>query len=267
MYLVILAWTIIAIMLDLHKLKGKSFSNSGQDYIPNETRLIPFSKYFCQSLKLVTNYTGNSEYNASLHIIENYPFLFDHSILYIESTEHLTKNKLYYFHFGSLVNIEACNQESLISNYCSMNISKIFSDGSTSYVDGFTIISCEEGVSTHTFSFDDEGYYFFNVSHFDFCDMYVRMSLNATSYSLYSNTSISSCFVSTSKYNSSCSVNVPFSKTTYALLTIEPNSSAVNSKYDDIPLETICEPRVWVYLVAFILLISLAICLFSFCLL
>ena len=46
----------------------------------------------------------------------------------------------------------------------------------------------------------------------------------------------------------------------------EPNSSAVNSKYDDIQLETICEPRVWVYLVAFIMLISLTICLFSFCL-
>ncbi len=258
---------IIVVMVVLNQTKGKSFTNSGHYYIPNEKRLIPYSNYFCQSLKVKTTKYSSihvRDYVISLNLLDSDPYLFDHNIIYIKSMEHLNKNRVYYIHFGSNIIIDACNHED--SDCSVININKMFNNGSTSVVGNFSLYSCGEDLSPYSYSFEDEGYYFFNTDTLDIisCDMFINITLYLTSYSLYGSTSISSCGIRV--YNSeyfftSCSIDLPLSTTSYALLSIKPQPTTKITKFDEVPLETICEPRVWVYL----LIIPLAGFYFHLC--
>ncbi len=256
---------IIVVMVVLNQTKGKSFTNSGHYYIPNEKRLIPYSKYFCQSLKVKTKYSGILDYSISLNLLDSDPYLFDHNIMYIRSMKHLSKKRVYYIHFGSNVTINACNRE---NSYCSIYINKKFNNGSTSVVKSFSLYSCGDDLSPYSYFFDDEGYYFFSTDTFDTipCDLFVNITLFLASYSLYDSTSISSCSIYSFDYGSTCSIDLPFSTTRYALLSIKPYWPSTNiGKFDEVPLETICEPRVWVYLLSSVLLTLVASCYFHLC--
>lgn len=279
-------------MIALRFTEGRSYSNRGEayEYGPTDTRLIPFSKSFCQSLRLTTKYfrSGPNEYNLSFYMLSSKPRLFSQEKFTLSDrvASTTTRHFLVYMHLGSEVTVSACfiDSEIIISSTSFLIVKGIneyddeFAKRDIRSVAEFSISAhCRESMRRFSYVIKDDDYYyliFHSTSDFSVpMNLNVSMSLNLTQYDhLYNNTITSSCFLSTSNYESTCSIPVPLSTDSYALLTIHPASSDVE-RFDEIPLETHCVPRLWVYIVPPILLAIVLIAascfylsLFVFCL-
>lgn len=259
---------IVSTMIGLRYARGRSFTNSGLDYGPTETRLIPYSYMFCQGLKLENKYSGSQGYNLSLHLLADDPFLSEQNVITISSIKEYNSKEWYYIHSGSRVTVNACYNNSRIYEvtYLTLNIAR---GVSKSVEKRFSFSSCEAGGNVSlSYLFEEEGFYY--ILFYSDCHPYCSLSLNLnfsifiTNYNSHNNTVVSSCSISTSKFGSSCSVNVPYNKN-YALLTIQPDNSSDVEIYDKISLETECEPRVWLYVVPSILSAFLMLCCLTCC--
>jgi len=101
--------TVASMILVLRFTIG-NFYSSGEHYGPTETRIIPFSKFLCQNMKVKTTYDGSQEYNVSFHLLSSHPGFFKSENFSISETlsaksEH---HYLLYMNSGSEVAVSAC---------------------------------------------------------------------------------------------------------------------------------------------------------------
>ena len=265
---------LISIILGLRFTIGSFHTNGRQSYGPTDTRLIPFSNSFCQSLTLKTKYSGSDEYKLSFFMLRSQPGLFAHEnfTISVRVVAAVEQHYRFYMYSGSEVTVSACFVNSAVivpltwlyivrgdgynGGYLSSDDKSVVTHHNISY-------NCMNTVASISYSIRDADFYYFvfytsnpgvPVLYLD-----VKMSFYHIHYAVYDDPVISSCTLSTSNYGSMCSVSVPLSTRSYALLTIHPESSDVD-RLDEVPLETHCEPRLWVYVVPPFLLISMLVC-------
>lgn len=272
---------LIIINIFLHYTKGVSFTNSGQSYSPIDSRLIPFSNIFCQSLSLQINYNGSNDYSISFLMLPSHPQLSENERFFIseEVLAEVEQHYLLYLHSGSEVTASAC----FINSFSIVPFTSLYIiQGVDGYNGGYrkedikNVVAqsdifrdCSQGnaSSVHYSVKEDDFYYVIlhSSKHGTVPVLHVKleMSLDLTHYGLnyYDDTIIESCSLSTLGKKSKCSLHVPLRTSTYALLTIHPASSDLNM-LDKISLKTSCEQRYWVYIVPSILL-TLALALIS----
>jgi hypothetical protein len=261
---------LVSIFLGLRFTIAVSYSNEGQSYGPIDTRLIPFSKTFCQSLSLQSNYNGSDEYDISFFMLSSKPLLFELENHTISETiaAKIRQQYLFYMHSGSHITVHACFAESTeVVPFTSLYIVKGIHEYNGGYLksDTKSIVAefaisydCENNSLSYHIEDDDFYYLIFQASVFGMAPVLhlnVIMSFSSTHYIIEPNSITSSCTIN---LGSKCSLSVPLSSRSYALLSIHPLSSNVNL-LDEIPLETSCEPRLWVYIVPPLLLLGILI--------
>ncbi len=263
---------LISIIIGLRYTTGNSYSNHGQDYGPTDTRLIPFSKSFCQSLSLETTYSGQNEYNISFYMLSTNPGLFARENFSIPEKITVAKHFLFYMHSESEVTVSACFIDSawpLTSFYLVKGIDA-YAGGYArprfrSTVAEFAISNdCRSGSESLSHFIEESDFYYLIFRSDIIGDKVIHinasMFINLTQYSLYNNTITSSCSLSTSSNASTtCSLPVSLYTNSYALLAVQPSFSDVD-RLDEIPIKTNCVPRLWVYIVPPFLLAILLIC-------
>jgi hypothetical protein len=262
---------LVSIFLGLRFTIAVSYSNEGQSYGPIDTRLIPFSKTFCQSLSLQSNYNGSDEYDISFFMLSSKPLLFELENHTISETiaAKIRQQYLFYMHSGSHITVHACFAESTeVVPFTSLYIVKGIHEYNGGYLksDTKSIVAefaisydCENNSLSYHIEDDDFYYLIFQASVFGMAPVLhlnVIMSFNSTHYTIQPNSTVDSCTIN---FGSACSLSVPLSSERYALLSIHPLSSNVNL-LEKIPLETHCKPRLWVYVlppVSLMLLLSI----------
>ena len=207
-------------------------------------------------------------------MLDSHPGLLGHenfSISEMVSAEN-EQHYLFYMHSGSEVTVSACFVDSaaivpltgfyIVKGIHGYNGLYIMRSDIKSIVAKFALYhDCQNSGKPFAYTMEDDDYYYF-VFHTStlgnpLLNLNVNMSFYSTHYSLYNTTVNSSCTLLTSRYGSTCSLHVHGS-TGFALLTIHPVSSDVDW-LDEIPLETYCEPYLWVYIPPPLLLMGLTL--------
>ncbi len=221
---------------------GNSYSNHGQGYGPTDTRLISFSKYFCQSLSLEATYSGTNEYNISFYMLSTNPGLFAQENISIPEKIIVAKvahHFLFYMHSGSEVTVSAYFIDSAwiltrfylvkgINAYDGVYARRSFRSTVAEFVISNDCRNGSESLS-HLIQESDFYYLIFRSDPIGLTMIHINVSMfiHLTQYSPYNNTITSSCSLSTSSNTSTtCSLPVSLYTDRYALLTVQPVSTS-----------------------------------------
>ena len=260
-----------------------SDNSSGNEYAPNETRIVNYSPIFCSGIDINVD-APILDTSTILSVLSKKPQLKDHDTFQFKESPTFSdfdedyKYWSYYLPQGSTFGFSACKQGS----YSHMKYYLIRGEknlkswvnnpkpNNAIYSNSISNI-CTSGSTTdykYTVKDDDEYYMVFYLQSGSTSEqLQITFDVYRTKYVPVPGSSLGNCSIN--QYDYSCSLTVPL-ETTYGFLTLE--SDFVNDWSHSYTINVNCVARVWVYVaislstVAFFILIMVVIsaCCFYF---
>ena len=271
-------WSVIfSAVLGISVILALRYKATDLEYAPRDTRVIPFTRTFCQRLS-ITSPTNSHDYNPSLYLLSSPPKLIAHDTF--AYSKDLTVNSVddfdfnyYYLYPGSRINVSACLSDDSSSGVIFYIIKghKNFKswtkyESSSMYTWRKVIISdkCSSARNkTYTYDIKSEDYYFL-VFDFPISGVVkIQTDFNCTRYSFSNESVLDSCTLRDSTH---CSIGIPLSESgNTALLTVQPAPGHVIDWSDDgISLDINCSPRIWTYVIVFVVCVFVLLILLLF---
>ena len=224
------------------------------NYAPSDTRLIPVSIGFCESLQLSgTKTLANT--NATLYSLQ-YPVYYNgmDSVsfpLYPHIAAESHEYYYYYLYPGSTINLFACISSEHYAGVGNFYLIK----GYNSYKNwpftldqgNFSIDRCSgQGNKLHQYAIEIEDYYFFlfKGDAIEAIGLQVDVKLHRTRYKTPDEGISDSCTISG---DSSCSVALDLLTPGPILLIVTPDNVTTANWAQGVGLDVTCIPRVWIY--------------------
>ncbi len=272
---------MVAIVLSLRYTVSSDTKDNGLEYSPTDSRIIPFSKAFCQSLTVSTD-SSVYGYNISLYQLSSLPMLSgDEAFSFSRTLDfslYVYNHYYYYLNKGSRLNVSACSQSQNsgpVTFYFikgSRNFNRWIDLPSSLYsMDHFKVKDlCKSGKNTtHSYNITSSDFYYMvfdSINNFNE-GFNVHLDFYRTIYTFKNDSVLDSCFIRSMSSTQTCSLGIPFSGST-AFLTVR-HAQPIDWT-EGISLSTSCDPRTWLYVIVAVsillttvaIMVSVGLCIF-----
>ena len=259
-FLIIVAVILSASLVTVDDNKDDSNDNEGFDtqYAPLETRLIDVSQTFCVGIELEN---PSHQMPATAYVLSKGPSLTDeHDYNISESNVTIGGNSYqywnYYLNHGSSMNASICVKSEDAVEFYIIQGSKSFEhwqDGEDSFIK-FKIIAspCPMTAVLGLDFVDKTDDYFFAYASLDGTVTFeTNMSFHRKEFGIVEQDVEQRCDAG-GEYSEKCTVSVPYNDEYYFLLATG-NTTSNDGDEDGASISWSCKPRVWVYILTFLL--------------
>ncbi len=252
---------VVVIAVGLRFSVSSDYSNRGElFYSPTDTRVIPFSRAFCQGVTLITK-DPDDRFNISLYRLSSVPKLTGHETFSFSGELDFSKynynHYLFYLHEGSTFTVSACYAQAgnrvhfyLIKGYSRYNQWTYYPTTSYAEKDFEVTDFCSSSTNkTHIYTILSPGYYYmtFLTRRMFTSDFNTHFTFNRTLYEFANESITESCSMGSNE-DGDCNVGIPLSGSSTALVTVQPLDEYVDWTAH-IAMRTKCNHRVWVYVI------------------
>ena len=226
-------------------------------FAPLETRLIDVSQTFCDGIEVEDS---SRQMPATAYVLTRGPSLTQEHDYVISDTVTISSNSYqfwnYYLHHGSSMNASICIQSGQSVEFYVIQGSKNFQDwedGEDNFIK-FIIVgsACPQRMSTGLEFVDNtDDYFFAYASNGGTVTFETTMNFNRKEFGIEQQNVKDHCNAG-GDHSRKCKVSIPYSGKHYFLLATGDTTSTEGDE-DGALVSWSCQPRVWVYLLAFLL--------------